>query len=108
MPLFKNEPRIVPYVKTDKVKFSLTGSSIQKHENSTKNSPKLNGVPIVKPSGSKGFPKLMKESSLETIRKEYDSESEESSSAEKKSEGSIQTKDLKGLELLLWTNIYKL
>ena len=86
MQLFKKSPRIVPLVGRDRVKFSLSGASKQKPTESVKENANPSSTSQRVPINSGGFSKLSRESSLEAIRKEYDSsESEETSLSTEKS-----------------------
>lgn len=86
----------MPFVKGDKVKCSLTDSLKQKLGSSTKNISTMNGGSYLKrsfvdrmPTG-KAAPNVSRESSLEAIRKEYDSEAEENCEASAKDVGVMQ------------------
>ena len=92
LPVFKQEPRIVPFSKGDKIKFSFSSTSKLKSENNIKEISKPNGTPSSKHIGSEGSSKLSRKSSLEAIRKDYDSsESEEN---EENAPSSEKTSDL--------------
>ena len=94
--MFKSASRIVPSVERDKVQFSISGKSKQKPVDKVKelsnsnekshlstsnenlNLSNSNEKPRTLPIQSIKLPKIPQESSLEAIRKEYDSsESEE-------------------------------
>ena len=86
--MFKKGPRIVPSVERDKIQFSISGTSKQKPVDRVEEISNSNEKSHTLPIQSIQLPKISRESSLEAIRKEYDSsESEETNPS---AEGSKQ------------------